>query len=337
MASAEKRDSIRAVSLWWIGVLAAMAQAQSLPVATTIKVPVRLVRAPTLVFSADDRLVFGLHSKDFQVYDNGHAQKAVVETELPRLSIVVAVEANHDVRGYTKFIAKVGSAVDALLVGERGEAAVLQYGEEVKVLKAFDDKGDVETALRKLAGTGRKARAVDAGMRAIAMLKERPDRRNRVLIFVGQPVDSGSESKLEALRAEAEAANVAVFALTLPIAGREFVSDTFLLEGQTSERGGFKAGVDLTRLAPVLRRTAAAAEATDPFSVLTAATGGTQFHFRAQRELEDGISLIGVALRSAYVVSYSPAPVAPGYHTIRVEVGVPGVKVYARPGYWLTR
>jgi VWFA-related protein len=326
------------VSIWWIAVLTLVAAEQEPPVAT-IKVPVRLVTAPTLVFSSDDRLVFGLDTGDFQVFDNGHSQKATVDTELPRVSVVVAAEANQDVRAYTRFIARVGSAVDALLVGERGEGALLQYGEEVKVLKPFDEAGDMQAALRKLAGAGRKARAVDAGMRAIAMLRERPALRNRVLIFVGQPVDSGSESKLAELRAEAERNNVAVFALALPMAGKDFVSDTFSLEGLSSRssRGGFKAGVDLTRLAPVMRRTAAAAEAADPFSVLTAATGGTQYHFRAQRELEDGISLIGVELRSAYVVSYSPAPGVPGYHSIRVEVGVPGAKVFSRPGYWLTR
>lgn len=322
----------------WPALLIATAAAQSLTV-PTIKVPVRLVTAPTLVFSSDDRLVFGLGSADFQVFDNGHAQKANVDTELPRISVALAVEANQDVRAYTRFISRVGSAVDALLVGERGEGAVLQYGEEVKVLKPFGEAGDIQAALRKLAGAGRKARAVDAGMRAVAMLKERPERRNRVLIFVGQPVDSGSESKLAALREEAEQNNVAVFALALPLAGKDFVSDTFSLEGLSSraDRGGFKAGVDLGRLAPVLRRTAAAAEAADPFTVLTAATGGTQYHFRAQRELENGISLIGVELRSTYVVSFSPVTGSPGYHTIKVEVGVPGAKVYSRPGYWLTR
>lgn len=325
------------MSIWLIGVLAAAAQAQSLP-PPSFRVPVRLVTAPTLVFSADDRLVFGLETHDFQVFDNGHAQRAAVDSEAPPLSIVVAVQANQDVRSYTRFITRVGSAVDALLVGERGEAAVLQYGEEIKVLKPFGT-GDVQGALRNLSGSGRHARTIDAGMRAIALLKERPARRNRVLIFVGQAADSGSESALAELRQAAEQNSVAVFALALPQAGKEFISDTFSLEGLSSrsDRGGFRAGVDLGRLAPVVRRSAAAADGADPFTVLTAATGGTQFHFRAQRELEDGISLIGVELRSAYVVSYSPMPGVPGYHTIRVEVGVPGAKVYSRPGYWLAR
>ena len=40
--------------------------------------------------------------------------------------------------------------------------------------------------------------------------------------------------------------------------------------------------------------------------MLTAATGGTQLHFRKQSQLEDGIAAIGIELRSAYLLSYYP-------------------------------
>ena len=324
------------MNTWWIGVIAAVAQAQSLPPAQ-FRVPVHLVTAPTLVFSNNNRLVFGLEPDDFHVYDNDHPQKAAVDPDpSPPFSIVLAVEANQDVRAYTRFVAHVGSAVEALLVGERGEAAVIQYGDEVKLLKPFGS-GDVSAALHRLAGAGRRARAIDAGMRAAALLKDRPAVRTRVLIFVGQAADSGSESSLVDLRAEVERHSIGVYALALPMAGRDFVSDTFSLEGLSSktDRGGFRAGLDLGRLATVLHRSAAAADVSDPFSTLTAATGGTQFHFHAQRELEDGISLIGLEMRSTYLVTYSPAPDIPGYHAIRVQVAVPGAKVFSRPGYWL--
>jgi VWFA-related protein len=302
----------------------------------TFRVPSRLVTAPTLVFSSDDRLVFGLERDDFRVFDNGRTQRAALETEAAPISLVVAVQATQDVRHYLRFISRVGSTVEALLVGATGEAAVLSYGADIKVLKPFES-GDVQVSLRTLTGSGRQARGIDAGMRAIALLKTRPKRRGRVLLYIGQPMDSGSESNLAALRDEAERENVSVYALALPEVGKAFVSDTFSLEGlsSTTDRGGFKAGVDLGRLGPVLNRTAQAAQATDPFSILTSATGGTQFHFREQRELEDGISLIGVELRSAYVLSYAPNSAESGYHTIRVDVGVPGAKVHSRPGYWM--
>ena len=179
-------------------------------------------------------------------------------------------------------------------------------------------------------------------MLALRLLHERPDARQRVLLFIGQPADRGSESHLEDLRLRAERENVTVHALVLPQVGTAFLSDTFSLRGLSSanirERGGFRADVKLSKLIPVLARTAAVADGADPFSVLAAATGGTQLHFRTQNQLEDAIALIGVQLRSLYTLSFRPGEGgdgAPGYHAIRVETTIPGTTVHARPGYWL--
>jgi hypothetical protein len=131
--------------------------------------------------------------------------------------------------------------------------------------------------------------------------------------------------------------NVTVHTLALPEVGRAFVSDTFSLQGLSSraDRGGFKAGADLAKLIPVLNRTASASTGSDPFSILTSATGGTQLHFRKQRQLEDAVADLGIQLRSAYLLSYYPNTQEFGYHTVKVEVDVPGAKAYSRPGYWL--
>lgn len=323
------------MALVLLAVIAAMAGAQSLPPATAIRVPVDLVTAPTLVFSSDDRLVFGLGNDNFRVFDDGRPQATSLDLDPSPVSVVLAVQVNSDVRDFTRFIANVGSTVEALLVGETGEAAVIEYAEDIQVLKPFGS-GDVQSALRRISGAGRRARALDAGMRAIAMLRERPARRARILVYIGQPADSGSQADLAALCREAERSNVTVFALSLPQPGGDSASETPGLP--RAESSGLRAGVDLLgKLLPGLRRSSAAAGSGDFFSVLTTATGGTELHFRRQRQLEDGISLIGVELRSAYALSYSPAPAEPGYHSIRVEVALPGAKVYARPGYWLSR
>src|SRR5918912_1002129 len=105
-----------------------------------IRVPVRLVTAPTLVFTGDDRLVFGLEERHFQVFDNGRPEKAAVDTDSAPVSIALAIQANQDVRAYLRFISKVGSAVDALLVGATGESAIVTYNGDVKVLKPFDGR-----------------------------------------------------------------------------------------------------------------------------------------------------------------------------------------------------
>ena len=160
--------------------------------------------------------------------------------------------------------------------------------------------------------------------------------RARFLILIGQPLDSGSEASLKAVKAEAETDNVTVFAITLPEAGKAFVSDNLSLEGPASaaERGGFKASVNLGNLVSILSHTAESAAAADPFSELTRETGGAQFHIRKQNGLEQAISAIGVDARSAYQLSYSPSSSEAGYHTIKVEVDIPNAKVMSRSGYW---
>jgi len=88
---------------------------------------------------------------------------------------VIAVQANPDIRAYLPFIARVGNALDALLVGASGESAAIVYGDEVTVAKPFDS-GDLSTTFRKIESGGRHARAIDAGVRALALLRQRPAR-----------------------------------------------------------------------------------------------------------------------------------------------------------------
>ncbi len=312
--------------------LAALLGAQQAP---TIRVPVRIVTVPTLVFSAGNQLISGMQKADFRVFDNDRLQTTLLDTTIAPVSVVVAVQANQDVRQYVPFIARAGSVIETLLVGDTGEAAVIAYNCDVSVVKSFGE-GDVQSSLRKLSPAGRQARMIDAGVRAIELFKERPVARARVLLFIGQPMDSGSESHLDSLREQAERENVAIYALTLPVFGKAFVSDTFSLQGVSpGERGGFRAGVDLRSLIAVLGRSGAVEKGADPFSALTASTGGTQIHFRRQRELEGAIAAMGVQLRSSYLLSYYPGSTEAGYHTIRVEVDVPGAKAWSRPGYWL--
>jgi VWFA-related protein len=301
----------------------------------TIRVPVRLVTVPTLVLSKQGRPLPGLQTTDFRVFDNGNLQTALLDTASAPVSAVIAIQASRDVRAYVPFIRKVGSAVETLLAGESGEVAVLMYNDDLRAAKTFETE-DMRSGLRAVPAEGRHARMIDAGVRAIAMLKRRPVSRTRILLFIGQSIDSGSESSLASLAEQAEREDVTVYALKLPEFGAAFVSDTFSLgSAPTGQRGGFQAGVDLGNLITVMGRQKKVEEATDPFSVLTAATGGTQIPFRKQSELENAVAGIGTQLRSAYLLSFSPNSTETGFHTIKVEVDVPGAMIHARAGYWL--
>jgi len=301
-----------------------------------IRVSVQLVSVPALVLSKENRLVPNLQNSDFIVTDNGKPQTFTVgEMGDSPFSIALAIQTSGDIRTYANFISKVGSAVDALLVGTSGEAAVLTYGDEVSLVKPFES-GDIQAAVRTISAGGRHARMLDAGVRGIHLLAQRSTAHSRVLLLVGQPYDFGSESDLASLQQQADREHVVIYALALPELGTEFVSDTFSLQGLSSrtQRGGFRVDIDLGRLIPILGRSAKVEVRTDPFSVLTSSTGGAQLHFRTQRQLEDGLRIIGLEMRSTYVLSYYPTTTAAGYHHVKVEVDSVGAKIFARPGYW---
>jgi VWFA-related protein len=283
------------------------------------------------VFSNDNRLISGLEVGDFRVLDNGRRQAIALDTTYYSVTVAIAIQTNQDTREYLRFIQKVGSVFEALLVGESGDAAVITYADEVSILKPFDG-GDLASALHGVTAPGRSARMLDAGWRGLTLLRQRQSSRARVLILIGQPLDSRSETDLKALTDAAETNNVTVFAITLPEVGKAFVSDNLSLSA--AERGGFKASANLGKLISVLNHSAESAAGTDPFSELTAATGGAQFHIRKQNEVEQAIAAIGIDARSAYQLSYSPSSNEIGYHTVKVEVDVPNAKVLSRPGYW---
>lgn len=298
----------------------------------TIRVPVRLVTVPTLVLSSRGRIIAGLNASDFQLFDNGLRESITVDSVTTPISVAVVVQASRDVRQYTPFIAKVGSVVDALLVGERGHAAVIAYNDNVTVLKPFPG-GSVQRTLHEISPHGYNAKLLDAAMRGIELLKERPRTRARVLLLIGQPLDRGSEADLSAIEEQVWNENISVYALALPELGKSFTSDTFTIQGISGADRASYAGVNLERLIPKLDHSSEPLKHGDPFSVLTTETGGTQLHFRKQSELEQAISIVGIELRSEYLLSYRPSSTGAGYHHIQVEVGLPGVKAYARPGY----
>jgi VWFA-related protein len=285
---------------------------------SVIRVPVRMVAVPTLVFSKENRLIPGLKKTDFRVLDNGVAQSIRLENDYSPVSVVIVIQTNQDVRGSVPYIAKVGSVMEALLVGATGRAAVLAYGNDIKVLKPFGS-GDVGLAFRTISQKGAakdtKARMIDAGMQAIALLKDRKRTEARVLLFIGQGTDHGSEAGWARLQEEAARENVSVYALN---------------SSGSRDTGGSPGNPDLGWLLSTLGHQG------DPLSTLIAETGGTGLHFHGQSELEDAIGTLGVELRSAYLLSYYPSSENPGRHTISVEVSVPGAKTYARPGYMLS-
>ncbi|HLH02419.1 MAG TPA: hypothetical protein VKX25_06605 [Bryobacteraceae bacterium] len=297
-----------------------------------VRVPVRLVVVPTLVLSRAGRVITGLEADKFEVFDNGRAQKFSLESGLEAASAVIAIQANEAMRDYLPFVVKTGSVVEDLLLGADGKAAVLSYADDVEVVRGFGP-ARMKDAFAKLSAAGRDAHMLDAAERGIEMLETEPAGRARVLLLIGQPYDQRSARTFASVAAHAGRANVQIYALVLPLAGKKFVADTFHFPDMSSQKGGVAAGVELTSLIPTLLHGAKSMERGDPFSQLVARTGGMQIHFRKQAQLEDALIVMGTELRSTYSLTYTPNSTEPGYHSIRVVVKVPGAIAYSRTGY----
>ena len=74
---------------------------------------------------------------------------------------------------------------------------------------------------------------------------------------------------------------------------------------------------------------------TPPLDVFTNYSGGRQYAFKTQRELERAVSDLGEELHSQYLLTYTPNnPEEAGYHNIVVQVLKPDMKIRARDGYY---
>ena len=197
---------------------------------------------PTLVLSPDGRVVPNLQPADFRLFDDDSPRPFTLDVSANPVSVAIAVQANQDIRAYLPFIAKAGNALDALLVGEAGESAVIVYGDEVRVAKPFDS-GDLSLALRTLAPDGRtRAPSTPGCTRSIFCAHGRP-RGRACSCSSANPRITAANRPLRTSAAHAGRDNVTVHALALPEIGKTFVSDTFSLQGFSSQqdRGGFKA------------------------------------------------------------------------------------------------
>jgi hypothetical protein len=93
--------------------------------------------------------------------------------------------------------------------------------------------------------------------------------------------------------------------------------------------------------APLLKEIYIAAKGliiANPLKVYTTYTGGRQYSFLNQRELDRAISDLGAELHGQYLLTYSPTRETQeeaGFHNIVVQVLKPDLKVRARDGYYI--
>jgi len=328
----------------------------------TIIVKVEEVSAPVVVRDAKGELVVNLQQKDFKVFDSG-VQQTITGFSMggDPISLVIVVETSSRIAALMPAIQKTGILFTQVVLGDTGDAAILGYHDAVDTLLPFtSDTEKIEKAVTNLAVRTNGSRLYDALANGVEMLSHRPKERRRVIIAIGEAVDTGSEEKLgEVLRA-AQLANVTIYTVglsstaaewrgqpkqaptpsitppgtfpTSPTPGTVQTPDT---DAARYGRGGGGGG-DLLALAAWVVQHAKAAVKGRQLEIATAATGGSYQSTFRDRSIESAIDAIGGELHAQYMVSYRPPSAnQAGYHEIEVRVDRSGVTVRTRPGYYL--
>jgi len=292
-----------------------------------IRVPVRLVIAPTSVTDQQGKFINGLALSDFTLFDNDVPQQIHEDADFLPISLAVAIETNLTVEGILPRVRELGPLLGTLVVGDGGECSIMTFDKHINLVQNFTgDLGRLTQALQHIEFSYASSHLIDATLQAIHLLKQRPPERRRILLLISETRDRGSESTLRDAVAEAELNNILIYSLNVSRA--HAASKIFLPSG-----GG--PSIDIKALIQEIYDGLKTLVIENPLSVLTRYTGGRQYPFYKQHSLEDAVTKIGEEIHGQYLLSYSPTNLGEsGYHKIRVELSKTGFKVRSRPGYW---
>lgn len=295
----------------------------------TIRTNVPLVIVPTTVTDHSGKYIDGLGGGDFILLDNGTPVKFALDTSdttLVPISIVIAVQANGGAAPVIAKLHKVGSMIQPLITGERGEASVVLFDEEVRLLQEFtSDPFKISDAFASIRPRrSGDAHLIDAVSESIHMLAARPANRRKIILLISESRDRGSKDKLDAVLESAERENIVVYP-----ASYSAYSTAFTQKG--SEVPPAQSAGDLLAIFHEIGRNAKANAAEE----LAKYTGGRHLSFTRLKGLENTIANVGEELHSQYLLSFTPSANDGEFHRLEVKlVDRADAQVRTRPGYW---
>ena len=338
------------------------APVQQAPPQTKIVTRVALVNTPVTVKDSNGQLVNTLDAKDFEVTDNGVPQQiAHFDLGGDPLSIVFLVETSSRIAPLLPQMQKAGIVLGETVMGTDGEAAIVGFNDAVDKLQDFTTNRDVvEKTLSKINTVTSGSKLYDAMALGVEMLSGRPlptadtPGRRRVMLIMSEATDVGSETKLGAVLRRAQLSNVTIYSVGLSTTMAELKAPpkdttphvtppgTFGRPGppgvpQTPDTQAATYGSGNLMALAVWAVKHVKDKITDHALELAAtATGGEHVATFKNHSIENAVDEIGGELHSQYSLSYIPRGTnEAGYHEIKVEVKKPGLKVRARPGYYL--
>ncbi|HEV1285898.1 MAG TPA: VWA domain-containing protein [Bryobacteraceae bacterium] len=295
-----------------------------------LKTNVHLVLVPTTVTDKKGMLIDGLHEDDFVVTDDSVRQKIHMDTSdtvLSPVSLVVLVQSSGISAPALARIRLVGAMIQPVVIGERGQAAVIAYDTEVQTYQEFtSDGGKIRAAFENIIPrTIRQAKMIDAVLEGMKMLATRPENYRRIMMVMGESRDRGSKHKLAEAVEMAQRAGVVIYSITYSAQGEAWSSSSENAPPVPGDADYIGAIGELVRLGK-----------TNDADAFAKATGGRHLAFLKLGSLEAVVSRTGEEIHSQYLLSFPPQESKnSGLHHIEVHIAkFPDAVVRARPGYW---
>ena len=311
----------------------------------------KYVLVPVSVTDRDGHFVNGLTPYDFELFDNGKPQVIAEDVAEHPISLVIVIQANSSVEKFLPKIQKLGNLVQAQLLGEGGEVAVLEFDHRIQTLLPFtSDPDKLGPALKKVKSGSSTAAVNDAIMQAVNMLRNQPINRRRVIMVIAKNESRGSEISTREVMSAMDFAQIAVYPIDISKILSELIATPQYNRPNAipPEARPITAGViqtpttdtqtDMGNWVPLfvdIFDVAKSVFVPNPLSVYARYTGGHQYSFATQGDLERAVEKIGATLHSEYMLTYRPSNLdQPGFHQIVVHVKHRDLKIATRDGYY---
>lgn len=334
--------------------VAGMLAAQNAPQkdTPTFTATTKIVLVPVSVTDRSGETVNGLTPYDFELFDNGKPQKITEDVTSHPISLVIVIQANSSVEHFLPNIQKLGSLVEGQLLGESGEVAVLMFDHRIQTLLPFTSEPDkLSLALKKVKPGSSTAVVNDAVMQAINMLKTREKTRHRVVMVIAQNKNNGSTISTREVMSEADFAQVVIYPIDISKVISELTAtpqpnrpNAIPPEARPITRGIIETSTtdsqtNMGNWVPLLKDVFDVAKnifVPNPLTVYAKYTGGHQYAFDNQKDLERAVASIGQTLHSEYMLTYTPNNMEEGgFHQIIVHVKHRDLKITTRDGYYI--
>lgn len=317
-----------------------------------------LVQAPVSVIDRSGNYVQTLSESDFEILDNGVPQHITrFGLAMQPVALVILIQTNDAVEPLLQEVRPLGSVFSNMMVGTKGEIAVLSFAGQTKVLQNFTgDYGTLQKTLQHLEASGTGTRLNDGLARAILMLTERPSKERRVIVVISEGFDRGSEtSQAEIVRA-ATSAGIAIYGLRFepinlflknkpqyappnPIdvnMGRPGLPGQPHTPDSTREYSNpVGTGNVLPLISDAINAARSSVRLKNLVDTYSKYTGGVALGDWTKSGFDNHLQRIALDVNSQYMLAYVPSTLnEQGFHRIEITVREPGLKVRTRSGYF---